>query len=113
MKNICFAPPGIINFHEKLISNLKAFDELPLPKSWFRFLSSIQERHEKILTWAETMQIFEDVLAEMEQSVYMLQGSAEKSLEMVLRYLHVTGNGLKLSRDYIYTMNKVTRGLFY
>ena len=52
------------------------------------------------------MQIFEDVLAEMEQSVYMLQGSAEKSLEMVLRYLHVTGNSLKLSRDCIYTMNK-------
>lgn len=82
---------GIINFHEKLTDCLKASEGQHLPKSWFKFLTAIQERPEKILNWSETLEIFEAVVATMQQSMYMLQGSAEKSLEMVLRYLHVTG----------------------
>ncbi|XP_060576811.1 malignant fibrous histiocytoma-amplified sequence 1 homolog, partial [Ruditapes philippinarum] len=82
---------GIINFHECLTDTLKSSEGQPLPTSWFKFLTAIQERPEKILSWSQTLEIFESIIATLKQSMYMLQGSAEKSLEMVLRYLHVTG----------------------
>jgi hypothetical protein len=83
---------GIINFHEKLTEMLKMSEGQPLPTSWFKFLTAIQDRAEKILGWSETLEIFESIVSNLKQSVYMMEGSTEKSLEMVLRYLHVTGS---------------------
>lgn len=82
---------GIIDFHEKLVNTLKTSEGQALPTSWFQFLTAIQSRPEKILSWSNTLEIFESVIQSLQQSVYMLEGSVEKSLETVLRYLHVTG----------------------
>lgn len=86
---------GIINFHGRLIETLKSSDGQSLPTSWFKFLTAIQAQPEKILLWQDALDIFESVVQTMQESVYMLQGSTEKSLEMVLRYLHVTGMNIQ------------------
>ena len=85
------SPTGIIDLHEKLTTTIRTSDGQVLPESWYKFLTKIQARTDKILSWSETLTIFEDVVQTMQQSMYMLQGSSEASLEMVLRYLHVTG----------------------
>ncbi|XP_052813851.1 malignant fibrous histiocytoma-amplified sequence 1 homolog isoform X2 [Mya arenaria] len=82
---------GIIYFHEDLTSNLKSSEPQLLPDSWLKFLTQIQERPEKILLWSEALQILDSLVKGLSISYSSLQGSAEKSLETVLRYLHATG----------------------
>lgn len=82
---------GIPEFQSSLIEKLKETDERPLPKPWYIFLTKIQEISDKILTWEQGIELFEDVMSNLNQSMISLQGSAEKSLDVVLRYLHATG----------------------
>ena len=82
---------GVINFHENLIDSLKAGPTNPLPELWHRFLQNLQERKEKILRWEDAMDIFQDLIKNLQQSMYRYQGSVEQSLETVLQYFHCTG----------------------
>lgn len=82
---------GVINFHENLIDSLKAGPTNPLPELWHRFLQNLQERKEKILRWEDAMDIFQDLVKNLQQSMYRYQGSVEQSLETVLQYFHCTG----------------------
>ncbi|XP_041375024.1 malignant fibrous histiocytoma-amplified sequence 1 homolog [Gigantopelta aegis] len=81
---------GIEEFQEGLISRLKESEEKSLPNSWHKFISEIQNYPEKILPWDKALDIFTN-MSNMNQSMISLGGSPELSLEMVLKYLHSTG----------------------
>lgn len=82
---------GIDDLRASLQHKLKETDEKPLPKSWYMYLLGIQKKTQKILHWEQALTIFKDVMDTLNQSMISLEGSAVSSLEMVLRYLHATG----------------------
>ncbi|KAJ8320117.1 hypothetical protein KUTeg_001704 [Tegillarca granosa] len=82
---------GVKKFQQSLESKLSETEERPFPRLWYRFLTAIQERKEKLLHWEQAILIFKDVMEEMKQSMISQQGSAESSLEVILKYLHSTG----------------------
>ncbi|KAL3854054.1 hypothetical protein ACJMK2_013336 [Sinanodonta woodiana] len=82
---------GVHDLQSSLFSMLHNSEERPLPQSWYKFLTVLQEQKARILSWHQTLAIFERTMKNMNQSMYMLQGSPEKSMAMVLKYLHVTG----------------------
>ncbi|XP_060067336.1 malignant fibrous histiocytoma-amplified sequence 1 homolog [Ylistrum balloti] len=82
---------GVDNLRALLQQKLKETDEKPLPKSWYKYLLGIQKKKQKILHWQQALSIFKDIMDTMNQSMISLEGSAESSLDMVLRYLHSTG----------------------
>ncbi|XP_069108576.1 malignant fibrous histiocytoma-amplified sequence 1 homolog isoform X2 [Argopecten irradians] len=82
---------GVDNLRASLQQKLKETDEKPLPKSWYKYLLAIQKKTQKILHRQQALNIFKDIMDTMNQSMISLEGSAESSLDMVLRYLHSTG----------------------
>lgn len=82
---------GIPEFQDFLLEKLKETDERPLPKPWYIFLTRVQEVSDKVMSWDQGIRLFEEVMSKLNQSMISLQGSAEKSLDVVLRYLHATG----------------------
>lgn len=82
---------GVDEFRNLLVKTLKDAEERPLPDPWWKYLQKIAIYPEKILPFIEALRIFEDVMNELKQSMISLQGSAVSSLEMVLKYLHATG----------------------
>ncbi|XP_062587393.1 malignant fibrous histiocytoma-amplified sequence 1 homolog [Saccostrea cucullata] len=82
---------GVFEFRNMLIEKLKEAGERPLPTPWWRYLQKIAKYPEKVLSFTEALRIFKDLMNEMNQSMISLEGSAVSSLEMVLKYLHATG----------------------
>ncbi|KAL5006034.1 hypothetical protein ScPMuIL_017192 [Solemya velum] len=82
---------GISDFRKILRQKLRDADERSLPSSWYKFLMAVQARENKILKWDETLSLFVQIMNSEGQSMISLEGSAESSLGVVLRYLHATG----------------------
>ncbi|GAB1603065.1 malignant fibrous histiocytoma-amplified sequence 1 homolog [Argonauta hians] len=82
---------GITEFIDNIISILKESEERSLPNSWYRFLVELQQREEKILNWNDTLKIFTGLMKELGQSMISMEGSPKKSLEVILKYFHATG----------------------
>lgn len=82
---------GVKDFRDLLVRKLKEAEERPLPDPWWKYLQKISKYPEKILSLTEALRIFKSVMNELKQSMISLEGSADKSLEMVLKYLHATG----------------------
>ncbi|CAI9729022.1 malignant fibrous histiocytoma-amplified sequence 1 homolog [Octopus vulgaris] len=82
---------GINEFVDKVITTLKESEQRPLPKSWYSFLIELQQREEKILQWNDTLKIFTDLMKSLGQSMISMEGSPEKSLQVILKYFHATG----------------------
>ena len=61
---------GVINFHENLVNNLKDNPSPRLPDLWHKFLQKLQDRSEKILSWEVAMEIFQDLVKNLHQSMY-------------------------------------------
>ncbi|CAL1543615.1 unnamed protein product, partial [Lymnaea stagnalis] len=74
-----------------LIEKLKFEAVSALPEHWFIFLEQMQQLPEKVLTWNRTLELFLQVMAQNQQSMMGMGGSPERSLEMVLKYFHSTG----------------------
>lgn len=82
---------GVEPFREDLLHKMKGSDSKELPAAWAKFLSSIQSKTDKILSWEQTMEIFKQVMSDMKQSVMGISGSMDASLATILKYLHATG----------------------
>ena len=61
---------GVINFHENLVNSLKDNPSPRLPDLWHKFLQKLQDRSEKILSWEVAMEIFQDLVKNLQQSMY-------------------------------------------
>ncbi|XP_076089133.1 malignant fibrous histiocytoma-amplified sequence 1 homolog [Mytilus galloprovincialis] len=82
---------NIPEFKADLTKKLKETDERPLPKAWYLFLTKLHEVTDKVLHWEQAITLFEETMSTLKQSMISLEGSAEKSLDVILRYLHSTG----------------------
>ncbi|CAG5119224.1 unnamed protein product [Candidula unifasciata] len=82
---------GIAEFRSSLILKLKSAPVSALPDVWFTFLEQIQQDREKVLTFEQTRDYFQQVMSDNQISQWGMGGSPERSLEMVLKYLHSTG----------------------
>lgn len=82
---------GIGELREELVTSMKKAEERKLPHSWYRFLSDLQAKPDRILSMEQTLNIFVEVMASVKQSLMSMGGSANRSLSMVLKYLHSTG----------------------
>ena len=82
---------GIQDFQKLLVKRLKEAEERPLPTPWWKYLQKISKYPEKILSFSEALHLFKEVMIDLNQSMISLEGSADLSLKMVLKYLHATG----------------------
>ena len=82
---------GVGELREELVNSMKIAEERKLPHSWYRFLSEIQSVPDRILSMEQALDIFVEVMASVNQSLMGMGGSADRSLSMVLKYLHSTG----------------------
>ncbi|KAK7113399.1 malignant fibrous histiocytoma-amplified sequence 1 homolog [Littorina saxatilis] len=82
---------GVGELRETLVNTMKEAEERKLPHSWYKFLSDIQAVPDRILSMEQALDIFVEVMAAVNQSLMGMGGSADRSLHMVLKYLHATG----------------------
>ena len=82
---------GVGELREKLISCIQSTEERKLPHSWYKFLTDIQAMPDRILSLEQALDIFVEVMASVNQSLMGMAGSADRSLSMVLKYMHSTG----------------------
>jgi Leucine-rich repeat (LRR) protein len=82
---------GMDTLKETVLESLKGAEDRKLPQSWFRFLSNLQSRTERILSIQQSLEIFVEVMESFHESLMGMAGSADRSLQMVLKYLHATG----------------------
>ncbi|RUS83985.1 hypothetical protein EGW08_008246, partial [Elysia chlorotica] len=82
---------GVADFCSLLIGRLKSVPASGLPDHWFTFLEQIQQVPDRVMSFDQALSFFKNVMAESHQSMMGMGGSPERSLEMVLKYLHSTG----------------------
>ncbi|GFO12921.1 malignant fibrous histiocytoma-amplified sequence 1 [Plakobranchus ocellatus] len=82
---------GVSDFCSFLVGRLKSVPASGLPDHWFTFLEQIQQVPDRVISFEQAMGYFKSVMAENHQSMMGMGGSPERSLEMVLKYLHSTG----------------------
>ncbi|KAL8584951.1 hypothetical protein ACOMHN_043587 [Nucella lapillus] len=82
---------GMKGLRQELVATIKTTEERKLPESWYKFLSDIQAEYAPVLSLEQALNIFVSVMASVNQSAHSMGGSADRSLAMVLKYLHCTG----------------------
>ncbi|XP_012945729.1 malignant fibrous histiocytoma-amplified sequence 1 homolog [Aplysia californica] len=82
---------GVGEFRDSLVQQLKSVPITALPDHWFSFLEQLQQVTARIISLDQAMEMFQTVMTSSHQSMMGMRGSPQLSLEMVLKYLHSTG----------------------
>ena len=82
---------GVNELKEALLTSIKSAEARKLPYSWYRLLTEIQSKPDHILSMEQASNIFTDVRESVKESSMGMGGSADRTLHIVLKYLHCTG----------------------
>ncbi|XP_076459454.1 malignant fibrous histiocytoma-amplified sequence 1 homolog [Babylonia areolata] len=82
---------GVEDLKQELVTIVRTYEDLVLPESWYKFLLEIQDESAPILSMEQARNIFVSVMASVKQSLMSIGVSADRSISMVLKYLHATG----------------------